>query len=673
MIKVELEFRDYEYYLKLVDNERGDVLGELGPYPPGSEVDKQKLLGEVVKVMVDHSYPLDQLIKLKEKVNSIIEKIREPITVYPSNFRAELLGLNVVICGHVVGEKLGLAIPTRLKLRCVRCGAEVTVTPRPIDVITGNLKPYKAALFSHPCKQRRHQIEIEPLEYTNLSMLFLHDPLYLKDTNFRSRLGTERILYVVGDVPPPVKTIKAYGSLELNGKLIVGISDKIEPLEEQYINFKPSLEDEKNFIKYFKGKSPEDLAPQIAPGMHGRVDYQISLLLLVHSPLYIPSLYNKDKRRGALRVLAFGDTKCYKSRAAIDLTHNLGLGEYVIAETSSRTGIVYTIDPDTRTLIWGVLPRNDGGLVVLDGLHSIFGEELQQLREVLEQMYVKVTRTVRGEAWARVRLLGILNLSKDKVMDDYVYRCQALKDTKVFREAPDLSRWDIYIPFSKSDVPPEQFVGVKPRDRPIPIDIFRRHVFWAWSLNPSDIVYTENARKLIKEKAIEFIDRYSLSELPIVHNGYLEVITRVSVSYAVLLHNVSNGKVVVDEGIVEQATAFLHKLLSMNLDLDVYKEYVQEGVVLSDDEAVEILQSISVNKRALKILESLIDGPKSSPQLAAKLGVSERTIADDFKLLRKHGLILTKSGVGAMLTTKGSRFLKVYREISSKLGLGDES
>ncbi len=394
--------------------------------------------------------------------------------------------------------------------------------------------------------------------------------------------------------------------------------------------------------------------------MHGREEYQKALLLLTHSPRFIPSLYNHELIRGALRLLAFGDTKCYKTRAALDLAQTLKIGEYVMVETSSRTGIAYTIDPDTRTIIWGVLPQNDGGLVVLDGLHTLWAEEMKELRECLEQMRIKVRRTVQGDIWARVRIVGILNPNKE--MSEYVYRCQALKDTRLFKDPPDMTRWDIYIPFSKDDVPPDKFIGVKPKDRPIPIEVFRRHVFWAWSLKPSDIIYTDEAVKKIGDESKNFIEKYALNDIPIVHNGYWEVLTRVSVAYAVLTHNVVNDKVIVDENIVDEIVKFLDELLELNLDLDAYKGYIEGERVISKNEATEILKEIASNDRALKILSMLIDGPRSSTEIASKLNVSDRTIKEDFKLLRKHGLITTKTGVGAMLTPRGNRFMKLYRE-----------
>lgn len=140
--------------------------------------------------------------------------------------------------------------------------------------------------------------------------------------------------------------------------------------------------------------------------------------------------------------------------------------------------------------------------------------------------------------------------------------------TRLFNDPPDITRWDIFIPFSISDVPPNMFIGVKPRERPIPIDIFRRHVFWAWSLKPGDIIYTNDSIRRIEVKSQVFIEKYSLNDIPIIHNGYMEVLAKVSVAYAVATHRVNNEyKVVVDVGAVEETIKFLDELLSLNLDL----------------------------------------------------------------------------------------------------------
>ena len=102
----------------------------------------------------------------------------------------------------------------------------------------------------------------------------------------------------------------------------------------------------------------------------------------MHSPCQIYDIERKKIIRGGLNVLFFGDTKVAKSEIAKDVTNKgyYALGEYSVCETGGRTGFLYTIDSDKGALIWGSLPLNDMGLLVLDGLQSMHSDEIGEFR-----------------------------------------------------------------------------------------------------------------------------------------------------------------------------------------------------------------------------------------------------------------------------------------------------
>jgi len=63
-------------------------------------------------------------------------------------------------------------------------------------------------------------------------------------------------------------------------------------------------------------------------------------------------------------------------------------------------------------------------------------------------------------------------------MKNYYYKVQALMDTNVFRNPVDITRWDIFVPFRDDDVGGDVIAEARPKERPIPYEIFRKHVFW---------------------------------------------------------------------------------------------------------------------------------------------------------------------------------------------------
>jgi len=149
------------------------------------------------------------------------------------------------------------------------------------------------------------------------------------------------------------------------------------------------------------------------------------------------------------------------------------------------------------------------GYVAIDSLDQLHSEEIKEMREALESQIVKVRRMVSGKAPARTRITASINVGKerDKAMNTYLYPCQSLKDTYIFQSPPDITRWDIFIPFADEDVPKEKIVGRRAKERPIPKEVFKRHVYWVWSRRPDQIHYTKEAEEEIIEESKKTSER----------------------------------------------------------------------------------------------------------------------------------------------------------------------
>jgi DNA-binding Lrp family transcriptional regulator len=301
-------------------------------------------------------------------------------------------------------------------------------------------------------------------------------------------------------------------------------------------------------------------------------------------------------------------------------------------------------------------------------------EEWREFREALETQRLIVRRMVSGEALARVRILGIFNpgMRRHKPLSAYLHPCEALLDTWIFSDPPDITRWDIFLPFSSHDVPKTLIARARPHERPIPDAIFIRHLLWAWSRRPDQVHYEEGAKRLIEEEAERFIEIYSLDTLPIIHLGYRDVITTVSVAYATLLHSTdpSHDQVIVKREHVERAVAFLERMIRA-LELPEYKAEEEGRWEITAGEAEEIIADL--DEKALGILNALKSGPKTSEELAELLAVSIPTVKRRYGVLRRHGLIKTTTGQGVSLTIRGINFVKTYlsRESGIKVSKSD--
>lgn len=595
-----------------------------------------------------------------------------------SRLDAALAGKPVVLNGQIVSEQSQKALPESLYVRCSRCNAEIKMNlAKPenrdlLEAVIFNQKKIldmraKAALIqeeSRECSGRGgHSVECEEQGFIDYAVLGVRDLLEEME-KFDQQVYQARRVHLVGVKVPPSKKVRFRGQVVVDpsSRDLCVLADEAEALGTQVAGFQVTDEDRAEWPKWFN--SQLDVAAQVAPDMVGRELVQRAYLLVIHSVPEIPDIHG-EKIRGSLRVLCFGDTKTHKSESAKDLTiGHYGLGGFIVAESSSRTGITYSVDTENKAIVWGELPNNDLGLTVIDGLHTMFGEEMKELRESLENQRIIVRRFVSGEALARTRVIGILN--PNKPMNQYMYPCMAVKDNQAFRDPPDVTRWDLFLPFSDDDVPKETIAARKPRVRPMPDETFKRHVYWAWSRRPEHIQYTDEARSRIVEATTELMANYTLSSLPLVHNGIRDVLSRLSVAQACRTHSTdeTHTLVIIDVGHVEAALQFYHEMLD-RLALGAYKLREEGRLEIRPSELEEIVGDL--NQTHMEILRSIEIQSKGSPALAAELDLSDRTIKEYYKALKKHGLIATSPKVGVELTARGVQFLKALTQTNGEI------
>jgi len=602
-----------------------------------------------------------------------------PIELKLSEIVASLVGRRVRVNVQIKGESGPKALPSRVVMTCAKCGAVGVIDYDSLDsderlaflstVVFSKKRDGLSQFLESDGGDCRHVWAFIAEAYMDYSQIYVSD-LLDPHVKFDARTYKTHKAHLIIEKAPPVKkaTIEGWVSIDPSTKDLTIIADRIRAYEDEATHFQPTPEDREAWAIYFEGRTPEEMRNQVAPDMVGRPRVQKALLLLTHSVAEIPDIYGRIIR-GNLRVILIGDTKTCKSLCGKDLTiEHYGLGDYIVGESSSRTGITYTIDSDNHALIWGALPMNDLGLLVIDGMHTILKEEWKETREALENQRVVVSRSVSGEALARTRVLGILNPGRkdQKPMRLYTYPCLAIRDTWIFSDPADVTRWDIFIPFSTEDVPKDEIANAKPSDRPIPDEVFLRHVYWVWSRRPDQIEYTDEAVAEIRRETKNFIGAYVVDDIPIVHLGYRNVITRLSVACAALGHSTDPGhvKIIVRQRHVREAADFLRGVIG-DLELVEYKAATEGRLTFEEEEIKQIIADL--DETAVRILHLIKIEGKSSKDLASALGLDEKTVKRRYAVLNKHGLVNTRPGVGVELSSRGIIFLKRYlRDMGTK-------
>jgi len=491
------------------------------------------------------------------------------------------------------------------------------------------------------------------------------------------RLHKTLMIYLVGQRAPVKKEAELCGYVEAGrGGVLTAVCFTAEPAEAEPVF---TEEDFKEFKKFSK-LSEEELTNLVVPGCAGRPTAKLAILLTLHSPRRL--VFEGEEMRGWLNTLFLGDTTTYKSRSLKWLA-NQGFGPYCTAELASEVGLTVAVDPELNELMWGILPQQHGRLALIDGLQNLGPTQMAALREAMRMGRVVVRKKVAGEALTETRIIAAAN--PPKPLDEYRLCAEALAETRCFLNPVDIARWDLIVRFKDDDVPAEEIAHHRLRQPPIPFDILKKHVLWAWSLTPDQVVFTEEAEKAVDKAYVEFME-FAYSKLPLIHRGYKETIARVAAAYAVLRHSVEKTDqirrsydiidqldqltrlrreggggllVVVRPEHVEWAVEYLWHLLEL-WDYAGYVIEARKEEELTDEEYEKLKEEFESDEILRDVFEAIVEKSGiTCTMIQKKVNISRQTVIDRAHKLKAMGLVSARErSRGYRLTAKGVKFAK---------------
>ena len=585
------------------------------------------------------------------------------------DIRAELIGRRVSARAYISGESGVKAVFTGLTATCSRCGttSEFNATEHPTilyGLMVGEAAgppPNEAAAACDGGVS--HSWVFSPSSNPPLTYqtILLRDPT--PDDELTSGPATGSILrgYLLGRTPEN-KDVEIEGTLVVNPRNddIEILADKTRPTSASVDSFDlgPGLAE--RLRAYFSGYSSSlkgllALASKNNPRIAGREQAKLAVMLAYLSPTWIN--VSGQPRPGTLRVMLFGDPRQGKGSVEDYLRQRLHLGKHAIGETSSRTGITYTIDGERGMVVWGVMVEADRGLVVLEALHRFPADDLATMRETLAKLYVEVRRNYSARAWARTRVVADSNSRQE--MGLYPYASMALKDLPCFRDQADISRWDLPIPLRAGEVGADSISDaiLRGQDDPDFLENFRELVLWAWSRKPSNIIFSDDAIAAAKAAYGSLLTRYAVPEIPVFNEDSLLTILRVSAAFAALAFSTPDGVVLEVKGAhVTLAVEFIEEVMDM-LEIEDYKVLRGELSVVEEDRK-EYAALTRRSELASKTIEALARGPRSSLELAEDTGheaPSVRRLCAELKVMG----VVERISPGYRLTKKG---IQLWRE-----------
>lgn len=613
----------------------------------------------------------------------------KPKKLHLFNLSAKYVGKTIEADVFVAGESAKKALPGRVYISCKKCGSGLFVSTNEQALLArhfifSNKQPempwlfYEKRQIEEKCTDGgEHDLKVNVLrsEMTDFRIIYARD-LPSEIEKFEEQTFQTTKAYVVGKKIPYTRRVRIKGTVTTDPKKkdIILIVQDIQPLEEDWQNFQPSEKDKKNFDRHFRDISPYTLAFQIAPKIVGekRVQLKVAYHLVLHSPRKIRDVKG-DRIRGTIKIIVIGDTSTGKTKTGQDCTEYYCLGDFISGDSASRTGLTYCIDPDKKVILWGALPLNDGGLVIVDGLQDLPEGEWDKLTEPLRTERVIVRRSVSGEAPARTRVIANMNPRRGHPMSSYAYACQAIFDNEIFNREKNITRFDLFIPVFSDDVSADDIMEKatsREELRPIPKEVYLHHVYWIWSRKPEQIEWMDDARKRLILLAKAFMKHCNLIELPIVHNGYRDVLCRIVVAWAGLVHSTDENheKIIVRVKHVNEALKYVVGVLK-RWQLLEYKKVMMKKSDFAPSEFELLIGTL--DEIDIGILGILSLGTCTASRIGEIVSMSREAIWQHFRKLKAVGLLDAKTGVGAKLTVKGSKLwkrIRSYEDISDGKG-----
>lgn len=250
-----------------------------------------------------------------------------------------------------------------------------------------------------------------------------------------------------------------------------------------------------------------------------------------------------------LDILILGDTRQGKSDVVEKMMRYYGLGVLAAGETASRTGLLYTIrivQGEEAWVAFGLLPRMNGYLVVIDEIHGMRPEDFREFTLVRSKGVVDVKRTAYGSARAETRLISIANARPGKALASYGYPVQAIPDIPCFQALEDVSRFDFCVGVRAGDVTDDiintDVEDVEEVDNPYTSELCHDLIMWLWTRQPDQIKMSSKTERVILDLALEISQDY-IPDIPLVESADIRhKLARMAASIAGMVYSTNDGE-----------------------------------------------------------------------------------------------------------------------------------
>lgn len=307
--------------------------------------------------------------------------------------------------------------------------------------------------------------------------------------------------------------------------------------------------------------------------------------------------------RGWLSALVIGETRTGKSETASAFVNHIGIGRMIMDPANMTfAGLVGGVQQvgtgdKTWSITWGVVPVNDRGLVVLDELSSMSVEDISRMSGMRSSGIAEITKIRSQNTPARTRLIMMGNpRGAGRTLTSFPTPVESVID--LIGAPEDIARFDLAAAVLGGFDKNAADAALGPQPQPVPSEIRRDLVRFAWSRSPSSVKFDEDGERAVLDAAKRMVEKYD-SAVPLVEPSEQELrIARVAVAAAVRTFSVVDGVVVVRRCHAEYAEWFMCQLLDGDMQYDAFSESKRRRR-LNLDEAAAAMSKVSDDFRRL--------------------------------------------------------------------------
>ena len=235
--------------------------------------------------------------------------------------------------------------------------------------------------------------------------------------------------------------------------------------------------------------------------------------LAYHSVLSMP--LGANVQRGWVEVLITGDSGQGKSLAVQRMAEFYGLGEKVDCKNATVAGLIGGLEKiaDKFFVQWGVFPRHDRRLLILEELKGMRADVFAKLTETRSSGKAELPKIIRRIAPARARLVVNSNPRSSNYLDAYSYGVYAIQE--LIGAPEDIRRFDACMIVSKEQISGKVVNEARPRVEPtFTADQCRRLILWCWTRTTEQIQVMPTTEDKATQLANQLCEKY-VDDIPI--------------------------------------------------------------------------------------------------------------------------------------------------------------